>query len=134
MAELTDAEIEAALGRGEYAHKTEPRAISVRFDRRTRDVVVKLRNGAIARIPARLLQGLDKATERQLAEVEMQQDGYGLRWPSLDIDLSVPGLLAGIFGTQVHMAKLAGQTKSAAKAAAARRNGSKGGRPRKKAT
>jgi len=49
----------------------------------------------------------------------------------------VPGLLMGVFGTRAWMAselaRRAGQAKSPAKAAAARVNGRKGGRPRRKA-
>jgi hypothetical protein len=49
----------------------------------------------------------------------------------------VPGLLAGLFGTKAYMdrqrAARAGSATAAAKAAAARRNGAKGGRPRKAA-
>jgi Protein of unknown function (DUF2442) len=44
--------------------------------------------------------------------------GYGLHWESLDVDLGVPQLVAGIFGTKAWMAKLerlGGQVKSAAK-------------------
>jgi hypothetical protein len=66
-----------------------------------------------------------------LAAVEILGNGYGLHWEALDADISVPGLLAGIFGTKAYMARLAGRTKSPAKAAAARANGAKGGRPRK---
>ena len=47
------------------------------------------------------------------------------------MDLSIPGLLAGVFGTRAHMARQAGRATSPAKASAARRNGAKGGRPRK---
>lgn len=46
------------------------------------------------------------------------------------VDLSIPGLLAGIFGTRAYMARRAGQPTSPAKAAA-RANGAKGGRPHK---
>jgi hypothetical protein len=52
---------------------------------------------------------------------------------ALDIDLSIPGLLAGLFGTTAYIARRAGRTKSPAKASAARVNGAKGGRPRKSA-
>jgi len=51
----------------------------------------------------------------------------------LDVDLSIPGLLSGIFGTKAYMARRAGQATSPAKAAAARANGAKGGRPRESA-
>jgi hypothetical protein len=49
------------------------------------------------------------------------------------VDISLPGLMNGIFGTRAHMARLAGSATSPAKAAAARANGAKGGRPRKTA-
>ncbi|PZR07781.1 MAG: DUF2442 domain-containing protein, partial [Azospirillum brasilense] len=52
---------------------------------------------------------------------------------ALDADLSVPGLLAGLFGTRAFMARQAGRATSPAKAAAARANGARGGRPRKSA-
>lgn len=61
-------------------------------------------------------------------------EGYGLHWESLDVDFTVPGLLAGMFGTQSWMARQGGQARSDAKAAAARANGRKGGRPKKQAT
>jgi hypothetical protein len=51
----------------------------------------------------------------------------------LDVDLSIPDLLAGVVGTKALMARQAGQSKSPAKAAAPRANGAKGGRPRKSA-
>ena len=49
-------------------------------------------------------------------------------------DLGIPELVAGIFGTKSWMAELGrkgGQATSSAKSAAARKNGKKGGRPRK---
>ena len=55
----------------------------------------------------------------------------------LDVDLGVSGLLAGSFGAKAYMdrrrAAWAGAVRSAAKAAAAWRNGAKGGHPRKPA-
>jgi hypothetical protein len=57
----------------------------------------------------------------------------GLHWEALDADFRVSGLLAGVFGTKAYMARRAGQAKSPAKSAAARANGTKGGRPRKQA-
>jgi hypothetical protein len=133
MAELTDAEIDAALGRGEAARLHEPRAMAARYDRQLARVVVELTNGCTFAFPPRLAQGLENATEDQLAQVEILSKGYGLHWEALDADLSIPGLLAGLFGTRSYMARRAGQATSPAKVAAARTNGAKGGRPRKSA-
>lgn len=133
MAELTDAEIDAALERGRMAEQNEPRADAVRYDRRNSRIIVDLTNGCTFAFPPRLAQGLEAASDDELDAVEILGAGYGLHWEALDVDLSVPGLLAGLFGTKAHMARQAGRTKSPAKAAAARANGLKGGRPRKQA-
>jgi hypothetical protein len=131
MAELTDADIDAALDRGKALRATEPRAAKARYDRAKGRLVLDLTNGCTFAFPARVAQGLEEATDDQLATVEILGNGYGLHWEALDVDISVPGLLAGIFGTSAYMARLAGQSKSPAKAAASRANGAKGGRPRK---
>ena len=132
MRELSDVELDAALARGKLAQATEPRASKARFDRRRGKVVVELTNGCTFAFPPRLAQGLESATDEQLDQVEILGAGYGLHWEALDVDLSIPDLLAGIFGTRAHMARQAGRATSPAKASAARSNGAKGGRPRKR--
>jgi hypothetical protein len=131
MDELTHEEYEAALERGRIADATEPRAKSARYDGKSGRVIVELKNGCTFAFPVALVQHLRDATPEQLAEVEVLGRGYGLHWETLDVDFSVPGLMAGIFGTRKYMAQLAGQATSPKKAAAARENGRKGGRPRK---
>ncbi|CAN5383008.1 DUF2442 domain-containing protein [soil metagenome] len=131
MAELTDAKIDAAARRGALLAKTEPRAASARYDRLTGRIAVELTNGGAFAFCARMGQGLENATEEQLAQVTILGVGYGLHWEDLDVDLSIPGLAAGVFGTNAHMARIAGRATSPAKSAAARANGAKGGRPRK---
>jgi hypothetical protein len=133
MVDLTDAEIDVASARGAAARAGEPRAVSARYDRKSNRVVVKLTNGCVFAFPSRLAEGLEAASEAELSQIEILGAGYGLHWEKLDVDLSVPGLLAGVFGTAAYMARRAGRTSSPAKAAAARRNGTKGGRPRKAA-
>jgi hypothetical protein len=131
MVELTDAQIDAATERGKSARLNEPRAAAARYNRKLGRVVVELTNGCTFTFPPHLAQGLERATEEQLAQVEVLGNGFGLHWEALDADLTVPGLLAGLFGAKSHMARHAGQAKSPAKAAAARVNGAKGGRPTK---
>ena len=133
MAELTDAQIDATLERGRTARLHEPRAAAARYDRRSGRVVVELSNGCTFAFPPHLAQGLEAATEEQLAQVEVLGAGSGLHWQALDADLSIPGLLAGLFGTKAYLAQQAGRATSPAKAAAARANGAKGGRPRRSA-
>ncbi len=80
-------------------------------------MIVELTNGAAFAFPAALVRELEAATHDQLAQVEILGVGHGLHWEALDVDLTVPGLLAGVFGTQSHLARKAGQTTSPAKAA-----------------
>ena len=113
-----------------------PRAKSARYDRKNRRIVVTLTNGCLFSFPPEKAQGLVAATATELAEVQVTGRGYGLHWPALDADLSVPGLLAGLFGSAAWMREMGrrgGSATSTAKQAAARENGRKGGRPRKAA-
>ena len=133
MAELTDADIAAANERGRIIRETLPHAAAVRYDDAADRIVIDLTNGATFAFPPRLAQGLENGTAEELAEMELAGDGFGIHWPRLDADLTVPGLLSGLFGSAKWMAAQAGKARSPAKAAAARRNGAKGGRPRKTA-
>ena len=94
---------------------------------------VTLTNECLFAFPARRVQGLDVAGDDVLREIQILGRGIGLRWDALDVDVSVPGLLAGLFGTRAWMdrqrAAQAGKARSPAKSEAARRNGIKGGRP-----
>ncbi len=128
---LTDQQIDAALVRGRVADLKEPRAAQAHFDKPTGHIVIALTNGCAFTFPPHLAQGLETATDQELADMEILGGGYGLHWPALDVDLSVPGLLSGVLGTRSFMARQAGRVSSPAKALAARANGMKGGRPRK---
>jgi len=132
---VSDAEIEAAYRRREEELATQPLAVRVRYDRVRDTVVVKMNNEAQLIIPRRLLQGLQNATADELKGGEVADQGTALTWPELDADFTVMSLLRGVYGGRKWMSELArqaGATTSPAKAAAARRNGRKGGRPRKK--
>lgn len=131
MADLTDKDIDAALERGKIVSQTDPRAIRARYDTRSDRMILDLNNGCSFAFPPKLVQGLEDAGSDELAEVEILGSGLGLHWETRDVDISVPGLLAGIFGTRSYLARKAGKVISPAKSAAAKANGAKGGRPRK---
>lgn len=99
-------------------------------DRPCGQMLVDLTNGCTFSFPPGLAKGLETTTEEPLPQVEILGTGYGLRREALNADLSVPALLAGLFGTKSTMARHAGQATSLAKAAA-RANGAKRGRPRR---
>ena len=137
MAVLTDDQLSAAEARGRDILRASPRAVQARYDMASGRVVLEFANGCAYAFPAELAEDLKGAGAEALSEVQVDGAGYNLNWPALDADLYVPALLAGIFGTQAWMtrelARRAGRTTSPSKAAAARANGAKGGRPRKSA-
>ncbi|MDO8901731.1 MAG: DUF2442 domain-containing protein [Phenylobacterium sp.] len=132
---ITDAERIAAEARLQEDLKGQPKAVTARYDRRVSRIVVELDNGLELAFPPRLAEGLEAATPAELSEIEISPLGDGLHWPSLDVDLHVPGLLSGVFGSKAWMARTlgaaGGRARSARKASAARENGRKGGRPKK---
>lgn len=130
MADLTQAQIDQATARGRELADSVPLAVRARFDRRSRRIVIELTNGSNFAFPPELAQGLGGASAEALNDIDLSGGGFGLHWPQLNVDLTVPGLLKGVFGTARWMAAQAGRATSPAKAAAARRNGAKGGRPR----
>ncbi|MDR0275649.1 MAG: DUF2442 domain-containing protein [Burkholderiaceae bacterium] len=119
------------------ALRTAGYAVSARYDPRYDRVLVGLNTGVHVAFPVELAEGLSGACPADLAEIEISPAGTGLHWPRLDADLYIPALLQGVFGSKSWMARqlgaAGGSVRSNAKTAAARANGLKGGRPRKRA-
>jgi len=134
--EISDQEFQAAVQRGEDLRQS-GYAVSAEYDALQNRLVVDLSSGVIVMVPMHLIQELAGANPEALAKIEISPSGLALHWPSLDADVYVPGLMQGEFGTKRWMAAqlgaAGGRAKTAAKAAAARQNGAKGGRPRKQA-
>ncbi len=133
--EFSAAAVEAATRRAEKDLAGRPKPESVRYDPASGRIVVEFSNGSAFMVPAHALQDLRDATDDDLADVELL-GSYGLHWEKLDVDFTIPGLMAGIFGTARFMSEIqskGGKSRSVAKTAAARENGKKGGRPRKSA-
>jgi hypothetical protein len=128
-----DEEAVGATIRAKERLKSDPRAIAAHYDRG--QIVIDLSTGYQVSFAAARAQGLAGASSSDLAEIEITPSGYGLHWPKLDADLWLPALLEGLFGSRAWMAARlgaeGGKATSDAKAAAARENGKRGGRPRK---
>ena len=133
----TDAEIDTAISQANRYDQYRPKAIAAAYRAKEDVVVVKFSTGVELTVPRMLLQGLEKATPSQLADVEIVGVQSGLHWKSLDVDHYIPAMIDGVFGTRAWMSELGkagGASRSDAKGVAARKNGRKGGRPRKTAS
>lgn len=129
----TDIEIDAALAQASGFASVDRRLKAARYDSKTDRVVLTLDDDVLVGLPRKKLQGLQGASIAALRNIEIVQRGTGIRWPQLDVDHYVLGLLNGIFGTKAWLASIGrqgGSSASRAKVAAARRNGKRGGRPR----
>lgn len=134
MTELTREQFEAAQARGE-ARLRGPRAESAHYDAGRNRVIVRLTTGVEIGFAPRDVEGLRHASVDDLKAVEVEAFGLGVHFPTIDADLYVPALLEGVLGSKQWMAAqlgaAGGRSRTAAKAAASRENGKRGGRPRK---
>ncbi len=128
----TDAEIDAAIERAKLLD-SEPLAKTVQYVPSHKLLIVLLTNGRRLMIPVEDVQGLEKATHRQLKNYELHGRGSDISFPEIDVDIYVPALIEGVYGNRRWMAELGkrgGSAKTEAKRRAAQKNGAKGGRPR----
>jgi len=128
-------EFEAANARSAARLRKAPCATSVHYERKRDRVVIGLNTGIEVAFRPRDAQGLEHAKPDQLDRIEISPSGLGIHFPKLDADIYLPALLEGFLGSKRWIAaehgKIGGSVSARAKAAAARRNGKLGGRPRK---
>jgi len=122
-----------ARARGKARSQDPSAVLDARYDA-GRDVIdLKFRGGGSMMIPRRIVPGLEQAPASSLHPISISPAGDALFWPSLGVDVYVPGLVERAFGTRLFAAatgRQGGRKKSKAKAVAAKVNGAKGGRPR----
>jgi uncharacterized protein DUF2442 len=131
----TNRQIDSARAQARKFAASDRRVVRVLYERKPDRLTLCLDDGVRVSIPRTNLQGLQDAKPPQVSKIEILGRGTGLHWPLLDVDHYVPGLLNHIFGTSRWMAELGrrgGSVTSTAKAAAARANGRKGGRPKQR--
>jgi hypothetical protein len=124
-----------ARARG-LARAQDPSAVvNARYDA-DRDLIdLTFGGGGSMAIPRKIVPGLGRASVSKMESIVVSPAGDALSWPSLDVDVYVPGLVERAFGTRLFAAatgRRGGRRRSKAKAAAAKANGAKGGRPRKR--
>jgi len=128
------AQIPAARARDAAQRQAGLRAAQAWYDPSENRVMLLLTSGVVVGIPIARIKYLARATPQELQAVSVTPGGMGVCWDAMDVDLSVPELLLDTFGRAPFMGALGsvgGRATSESKVAAARRNGAKGGRPRK---
>jgi hypothetical protein len=109
MTQLTarqiEAQIDRAIARQAEIDATEPRADRVLFD--DGRIIVYFNNGAVFSFLPESVEAIATISPELLATVELTPSAKGLRWDEPDIDLSIIGLMMGIFGSQQWMKEIA---------------------------
>lgn len=72
-------------------------ACAVRAWAEGRKIFLELTDGRIVGFPADRFKILREASEDDLKKVQLELNGYALRWEELDEDLTVGGVAAGHF-------------------------------------
>jgi len=111
---------ESANQRGKRLQASVPKAVSARYDRRRRRIVIGLSSNVEVGFSPRDAQGLERARPSQLEEIEISPSGFGLHFPRLDADLYLPAILDGLLGSRKWMAsrlrRAGGQSRMAGQA------------------
>jgi uncharacterized protein DUF2442 len=126
-----------ARRRGQARAEDPSSVVSARYDSDTDAIDLRFSAGGSMSIPRKIVPGLAHAAESKIESIVVSPAGDALSWPALDIDVYVPGLVERAFGTRLFAAstgRRGGRRRSKAKAAAAKVNGAKGGRPRNRLT
>jgi len=128
------AQLPAARRRWNEMLTTYPLASSARYDPATRSLHVLMRSGVGFTVPVAMIRHLSHLTDEELAEVYVDDVGFGLIWDAPNQDVSMEYLAELALGKPALMraaGRAGGSARTPAKARAARINGRKGGRPRK---
>jgi hypothetical protein len=121
------------VARGARADATGLRVQRARYDADSGKVVIDLKGGYTFAVPRSALLGtLGEAAPSELRRLRIEGGGSVLYWPRLDEGFDVAELLGRLLGPRGAAGALGrrgGASRSPVKAAAARANGRRGGRP-----
>ena len=120
---------------GEARAQDPSAVVAARYDPEKDLIELEFAGGSSMTIPRNVVPELQRATASKMGSIVVSLAGDALSWPSLDVDVYVPGLVERAFGTRLFAAatgRRGGRRRSKAKTAAAKANGLKGGRPRKR--
>ena len=124
-----------ARAQGQARSQDPSAVVSARYDPGNDLIKLEFAGGSSMTIPRNVVPELQRASASKMESIVVSPAGDALSWPSLDVDVYVPGLVERAFGTRLFAAatgRRGGRRRSKAKAAASKANGAKGGRPRKR--
>jgi hypothetical protein len=98
--EISEQSFAAANLRGKKVQASFPRAVVVRYDRRSARLVISLSSGVDISFSPKQAQGLETAKPADLTGAQISPSGLGVHFPRLDADLYIPALLQGILVPQ----------------------------------
>jgi hypothetical protein len=135
---FTEEELDEQIRRAEASYdeyiEGKPIATNYRFDPATRIVSIRTNDGSRIDFPIWKIRELQNASDAEVKDAYITKAGDAIHWDNLDAHYTIAGLAANIFGTKEWMQELGrkgGSAVSERKSAAARKNGARGGRPRK---
>ncbi|HUY10893.1 MAG TPA: DUF2442 domain-containing protein [Candidatus Dormibacteraeota bacterium] len=125
-------EHDAAVRRGDALANLSTALTRATLDEGAKIVHLRFRNGIELAIPIKAIHEIANVPIARLRDVTASPMGDGLLFDCADVAIYVPGLLRDLFADAFAgaLGKIGGRSRSSAKAAAARKNGLKGGRPR----
>lgn len=129
----TDAEMERAARQAREREKTATKILSARYDAAGDRIVVELSTGATLMVARARIAGFAKASPTALADLAINPGAESLWSETVDDGVLLDQLVEMVAGTEylkVLGGRISGRKRSTAKAAASRKNGAKGGRPR----
>lgn len=125
---------QAARARGVTLLRDAAKLVDASYDIPGEAVVLSFQGGGSMTIPRRVIPGLERQPASALKAITLSHAGDALRWPSIDADVYLPGLIQRAFGSRLFAAaarRRGGRRPTKAKAAA-RQNGARSGRPKRR--
>lgn len=134
-ANITDAHIDAAIEAARKRESVTTKIVGARYDAEHDALVTDLSTGSTLIVPRHAIAGFAQADPASLADVTINPGAESLWSDTVDDGVLLDQLLEIAAGSE-HIktlgGRISGRARTPAKAAAARANGAKGGRPRKK--
>ena len=90
---------EKAVQRGKEALARRPKAVSARYDKTLKRLVLEMQTGATLMLPVHIIQGLQTDDDRALGDFDLVSEGTQIHWHDLDVQFYVEDLFKGTFGT-----------------------------------